>query len=206
MSLLVDFVGRDITPFLIYLGNKGIAPKVLNAVKDDMELQFYGFSDYVVIEKVLGRRLGDTLNITAKEHLESIYNKLGYSLGFIYKNLPIEHTDLHIYNVVVEKGPVIIDWGKALKVSDEEFNNRKFDASNIRDTKDVLDSTKEELDRCKKSELFTPLKDSLIKGLNEGVKQLIPETLDAVVKSAEAYYLSKDDNEIKKLFLLSLLH
>ncbi len=105
METIVDVVSCVVSPYLIYLGEIGVTPKVISVEAEEV----------VTMQRVPGRRLGNFLregNIDRKQFGE-IYRTLGSHVGII-SHYGILHGHLHSDNVVFNGNhPVIIDWGMA---------------------------------------------------------------------------------------------
>ena len=114
---IMDFVSEMVAPYLIYFGEKGISPKVIDVLGEEI----------ITLKKSEGPRLGEFLKMDQPlSTLESIYHSLGLSIGHISRYC-IEHGHLHVDNVVIENNsPVIIDWGMAfyagILASDDTFD------------------------------------------------------------------------------------
>ena len=100
MKCETDYVNKDLIPFLIHFGEKGITPRVLSVSKGEIKTI-----------RIEGRYLTDILHETPDpSKLLSIYKELGVRVGYISK-YGVAHNDLHTANVVVEgTTPVIVDW------------------------------------------------------------------------------------------------
>ncbi len=102
---IIDVTSCVVTPVLIYLGTKGITPRVL-AVEGE---------EILTLQKVQGPRLGQLLESQefVSPQADEVYVKLGTAVATISR-YGLVHGHLHSYNVVVEQGrPIVIDWEQA---------------------------------------------------------------------------------------------
>lgn len=105
-TTIVDVTNCLVTPLLIYLGSKGITPRVVGVEGEEV----------LTLERVEGFRLGQLLRNEefSKASASEVYGLLGEAVGTISR-YGIVHGHLHSDNVVVtsQNKPVIIDWAQA---------------------------------------------------------------------------------------------
>lgn len=195
-EMIIDMINSDITPYLIYLGEKGVAPEVY-AVKRDESMECYKFigpSDHVLVRLVGGRqnyglRLDKLVEYSSLDELRRVYSKLGFKVGFMCK-FPIVHNDLHTANVVVVNGePFIIDWGKGYLTTPEAHNARSVDS--IRDEPDsemLLDYTEMGLEDVKKECFLPVLKKEYYGSLVKGYESRADFNLEELIELTGLMY------------------